>query len=183
MMFLSHTSKAQQPRSIAFAGGTPAPCHPAPLIDFGDPAMVSATERAIRGALGFDCTLELTIDTDIWAFRGDGGELCAILAAIVRDACAAMHERGTVYLGILNVFDRCGGDRDRVLMALSCSHARSPISSRADRAARGVYQPGSALLRAMRFAAALDAECDLVGDEAGMIFSLLHPALSCDGTD
>lgn len=165
MMFVSHATAPEAPRYPAspasFAGRAQA-------IDFGNPHLRSAIEHAMREALGSACTLDVIIDEDILAFESDAEALRDALAAIARDARIALGGRGVLHLCVLNVFDRCGGPRDQVLIVLSFAARFDTIAHPA---------AGSGPWLAARLAAAVDAEYEVLDNARnGTILSLLHAA-------
>lgn len=164
MLLVSH---AMAPETRYAASPSPCPARVQP-IDFGNPQLRSAIEHAMREALGSACPLDVAIDEDILTFEGDVDALRDMLAALARDARRAMDGRGVLHLCVLNVFDRCGGPRDQVLIVLS-------FAARFDAGAHSAVGSGPWL--AARFAAASDAEYERLDDARnGTTLSLLHAA-------
>lgn len=144
------------------------------FVDFGDPQSVRSLKEALHGGLGSARTLDLSIDDDILTFPGDKNELWDILGAVASDARLAMADGGVLQMCALNVFDRCGGDHDQVMIVVSYAARRDHSSDIA---------MGVGLHRAMEFAATWNAESELIlseGDETTLC--LVHPTISrCNG--
>lgn len=137
------------------------------FVDFGDRESRLSIEGAMQGGLGDACTLDLDIDDDILAFPGDTDELRDILGAVAREARLTMADGGVLHLCALNVFDRCGGDRDQVMIVVSYTAARGDGLGIAN---------GSGLGRATTFAATRNAESELSRDDrAETVLCLVHP--------
>jgi len=165
MMFVSR-AMAPEPRRCPASPISLTDC--VKSVDFGNPLLRSAIEQAMREALGSECTLDVAVDEDILAFESNPDALRDVLATIARDARIALGGRGMLHLCVLNVFDRCGGTRDQVLIVLS-------FAARFDTAAHPAVDSGVRL--AARLAAAIDAEYELLEDACnGTILSLLHAA-------
>lgn len=148
-----------------------------PIIDFLDDTTVIEIEDSVRKAMGSGCAFDLSVDDDAWPVSGCETQLKDALVDIARDASAAMQGEGVLHMCVLNVFDRCGGDHDQVLLAIShagdADHGRAG-SAHAPAVRRSISAPGVA--RAMKLAADSQAEFDLIGGPGeGTSISLLFP--------
>lgn len=149
---------------------------PSGRIDLVDRATRASLEHSLREALGNGCRLELTVDHDAWAFRGNGIEFAATIAELVRDAGRAMCSPDLVQLSVLNVYDRCGGSADRVLVALSYRGRAARSRPVRPDGGQGGWAAGGGIGQARRFAERVGADCMAVDHPvSGSTVSLLLP--------
>lgn len=146
------------------------------LIDLADQATRGPLERSLQAVLGDGCGLEVAVDHDAWPFCGNCIEFEAAITELVRDAGREMCSPDVLRISVLNVYDRYGGSKDQVLVALSYlgRGVRTPPGELSEE--QEAWVRGNGIVQARRFAERVGADCLAVCHPAtGTTVSLLLP--------